>query len=420
MDTKQLYSKLLRLRDPWYVDRVEVDEKADRIDVYVLHHNPIRVACPECGEFYAAYDHAPEREFQHLATCQMRTFVHVRLPRVKCPTHGVRQILSDFGEPNAHMTYQLEERVIELAQECSIAAVARLSGLGWDASYGCVARAVERGFRRKPRHLPARIAVDEKSFAKGHKYETLVCDHGRGTVEYVADHHEQESLEQYYRQFTEKQRETVQVVTMDMWDPFIAATRNQIPHWEKKIVFDRFHVMRHVTVAVDDVRKEEHKRLRERGDDLLRGTKYLWLWSRENIPDTRKSEFRALQNADLDVSRAWAIKENLRHLWDFVSERWARKFFKRWFFWATHSRLRPIVAAARTIKDHFENVVTYVHHQITNALVEGLNSKIEKVKRMACGFRNRAHYRTAIYFHCGGLDLWPRKPGKPQIIWKPA
>jgi len=329
----------------------------------------------------------------------------------------VKQIASEFGEANSHVTYEFEEHVLVLAQECSVSAVSRLTLLSWDESFGCVERAVDRGFARKVRRIPPRLAVDEKSFAKGHKYETLVCDHERGTVEFVADGNGQESLELYYKQFTSEEKSGVSVVTMDMWDPFIAATRVHVPDADRKIVFDRFHVMKQMSEAVDKVRKQENEQLCEEGSDILKGTKYLWLWNPENIPEWRKPEFRRLQNADLDISRAWAIKENLRHLWDYYSETWARKFFKRWYLWAMHSRLDPVKAAARTIKRHFENIVTYVHHRLTNAVVEGLNSKIEKVKRLACGFRNRAHYRIAIYFHCGGLDFHPKRPAVSQIRW---
>jgi transposase len=311
----------------------------------------------------------------------------------------------------------LEEYVLRLSEECSMSAVSRLASLSWDEVFGCVERSVRRGFLRKERRMARKIAVDEKSFAKGHKYETLVCDHERGTVEYVTDGNGQESLEAYYSQFDPVEKESVEVVTMDMWDPYIAATKAHIPQASKKIVFDRFHVMKQMSEAVDKVRKQENKRLLEEGNDLLKGTKYLWLWNPENIPDWRRPEFRELQKADLDVSRAWALKENLKHLWCYFSEAWARKFFRKWYFWATHSRLDPIKAVARTIKRHFENIVTYVHHRITNALVEGLNSKIEKVKRFACGYRNRDHYRMAIYFHCGGLDFWPRPPQSAQIRW---
>ena len=420
MDLKRFYEHLLSLNDPWYVDSVEVDEQGNRVDVYVKHHNPIRVACQVCHEFFGMYDHAPERIFEHLNTCQMLTFVHIRHPRVKCPEHGIKQILSELGEPNSHMTFALESRILELAKECYIAAVSRLSALSWDESHGCVERAVERGLARKVHRIPERIGVDEKSFAKGHKFETLVVNHDSATIEFVADDNNQKSLEVYYERFTPKEKETVKVITMDMWDPFIAATRNHIPDANKKIVFDRFHVMGYATDAVDKVRKEENARLKESGNDMLVGTKYLWLWNPENMPEWRVPEFKELQQYDLDVSRAWAIKENLKHLWDFQIEIWARKFFKKWYFWATHSRLEPMIKAANTIKNHFENIVTYVHHHITNAVVEGLNNKIEKVKRMAYGYRNRAHYRAMIYFHCGGLDLIPWPLTSCQIKWAPA
>ena len=86
--------------------------------------------------------------------------------------------------------------------------------------------------------------------------------------------------------------------------------------------------------------------------------------------------------------------------------------------WATHCRLEPIKKAAKTLKVHLDNIVTYARHRITNALAEGINTKIEKIKRMACGFRNRSHYRTAIYFHCGGLDLFPRQPIQLALKFK--
>lgn len=205
---------------------------------------------------------------------------------------------------------------------------------------------------------------------------------------------------------------------MDMWDPYIAATRANVPDAEKKIVFDRFHVMKHVLAAVDEVRKNEHRALADAGEETLKGTKYLWLWSRENIPQWRQEEFEALRAKDLKVCRAWAIKENLRHLWEYRYAASMRKYFNRWYFWATHSRLAPIKKVAKTVKAHINNIVTYARHRITNALGEAINGKIEKIKRMACGFRNRSHYRTAIYFHCGGLDLFPKPPANPTLCFR--
>ena len=136
------------------------------------------------------------------------------------------------------------------------------------------------------------------------------------------------------------------------------------------------------------------------------------------MPEYRVAEFKKLQSLDLKVSRAWAIKENLRNLWDYVYEKCMRNYFHKWYWWATHSRLQPMIDAAKTLHRHLDNIVTYSKHRITNALGESLNSKIEKVKRMACGFRNREHYRIAIFFHCGGLDLYPVPPASPTMAFK--
>ena len=420
MDDKLLFSKILGIRPPWFIQKVVVNDSEQRLDIYVDHEPGIRVRCPECDEFYGLYDHAPERVYRHLNTCQMETYIHVRPPRVNCPLHGVKHIDSQFGENSSEMTFAFESFVVRVAQECNIEATSRLCGLSWNRSWNTLERAVGRGRDRKVHRVPERIGVDEKSIARGHKYESLVYDIDAGTVEFVCDDRGQESLEAYYRQFTREELFGVKAVAMDMWDPYIAATKAYVPGANKKIVFDRFHVMRHVLDAVDKVRKVEHRQLHELGEDTLKGTRYLWLWSKENIPDWRQQEFDSLKAKDLKVCRAWAIKENLRHMWIYRYEANMRKYFKRWYFWATHCRLEPIKKAAKTLKTHLDNIVTYARHRITNALAEGVNTKIEKIKRMACGFRNRSHYRTAIYFHCGGLDLFPRPPIQPCLKFKGA
>jgi transposase len=418
MDDKTLYTKILGLKPPWFITEVAVKEKQNRIDIWVGHEPDIRVRCPVCDKFYGVYDHSPERVFRHLDTCQMGTFIHVRLPRVNCPDHGVKRIDSEFGENGSDMTFAFESLVIRVAQECSMEASSRLCGLSWDRCWNVVTRAVNRGLNLKEIRVPERIGVDEKSFARGHKYETLVYDIDAATVEYVSDERKQESLERYYQQFEIKELKKVKAIAMDMWDPFIKATKAYIPGADEKIVFDRFHVMRHVIDAVDQVRKTEHRSLKSSGEEVLKGTKYLWLYSYENIPDWRKEEFEQLRDKDLRVCRAWGIKENLRHMWDYWHAGYMRKYFEKWFNWAIHSRLEPIKKAAKTLKVHIDNIVTYAKHRITNALAEGINTKIEKIKRMACGYRNRAHYRTAIYFHCGGLDLFPKPPVKPSLSFR--
>jgi transposase len=167
--------------------------------------------------------------------------------------------------------------------------------------------------------------------------------------------------------------------------------------------------MREMTKAVDTVRKQEHRAfLRTDGDSPLTKTKYLWLFSEERLPERHAETFAAVQALELKVGRAWAIKEALRTLWTYRQGAAVRRFFDQWYGWAIRSRLEPVKKVARMLQRHLPGVLRFVKHRITNGVAEGLNSKIMSIKRKAGGFRNAENFTTAIYFHCGGLDLYPR------------
>ena len=168
MDDKHLFSKILGIKLPWFIKEVVIDETSQRIDIYIDHEPGIQVRCPECSEFYSLYDHAPERVYRHLNTCQMETYIHVRPPRVNCPHHGIKHVDSQFGENGSDMTYAFESYVIRVAQECNIEATSRLCGLSWDRSWNALTRAVSRGQARKIHRVPERIkGKDDRKDTKG-------------------------------------------------------------------------------------------------------------------------------------------------------------------------------------------------------------------------------------------------------------
>jgi transposase len=157
------------------------------------------------------------------------------------------------------------------------------------------------------------------------------------------------------------------------------------------------------------VRKQEHRAfLRDSEDSPLTGSKYMSLFSDDRRPDQHAATFARLQALNLKVGRAWAIKEALRTLWTYRQPAAVPRFFTRWYGWAVRSQLAPVKAVAATLKRHRAGVLRFVKHPITNGVAEGLNSKIMSIKRKAGGFRNPANVTTAIYFHGGGLDLYPR------------
>jgi transposase len=405
----ELYQQILGLSAPWTVDGVALDVEAQRVDVCVVHAADARWWCPHCERELPVYDHSEERTWRHLDTCQFATYLRGRLPRVDCPEHGVVQVDAPWAEPRGRFTILFERFAIDVLLQCqTVQGACRLLGISWDQARAVMDRAVARGQQRKQATPVPRIGVDEKAFRKGHVYMTVVCDLDRSVVEYVTEDRTKESLHRYFSSRTPEQMRAFEAIAMDMWEPYVQATREAVPLAHDKIVFDRFHIMQHMTEAVDDVRKQEHRALSKDGDESLKGTKYLWLTNQENLSEKRRDELASLPVRVLETGRAWAIKELLRDLWHHATPAAAGRFFEGWYSWAIRSRLEPVKDVARMIKTRVENVVNYCRHWITNAVSEGLNSKIMSLKRRAGGYRNPDSFKTAIYFHCGGLDLYPR------------
>lgn len=409
MRDTELYQRVLGLSEPWSVSRVELKVAEKRVDVWVDHPAGERWSCPQCQRLLSCRDHAEERVWRHLDTCQFQTLLHGRIPRVECPEHGVVNVSVPWAEARSRFTLLMERLIIEVIEQCStVTGACALLGISWDEAFGVMERAVARGQSRKEK-LPLRhVGVDEKAFRKGHSYMTVVCDLERSTVEYVAEERTAASLAGYFQGLSPEQLAAIEAVGMDMWEPYVKATLECVPLAADKIVFDRFHIMKHMNGAVDKVRRQEHRALTAEGCELLKGTKHWWLYAYDNVPDKHLRAFEAVRDQNLQTSRAWAIKETLRELWAYRSVAWARKFFRDWFGWAKRSKLEPIKKVADMLRNHLANILTYCRHQITNGVAEGLNSKIMSIKRKACGFRNKENFKTAIYFHCGGLDLYPR------------
>lgn len=408
MDDRRLYETILGLEAPWYVAEVEVRSEAEQILVRLGLGEQELLSCPECGEWCPRYDWSAERRWRHLDTCHYRTVLVARVPRVECPEHGVRQIAVPWAEDRSRFTALFEALAIRLLKETTVSGLAEVMGLSWDEASGILKRAVARGLGRRE-HEPARwVGVDETSFQKRHEYVTVVADVEGSRVLWVGDDRRKKTLQKYWESLPQAERERLEEVVMDMWEPYISATEAAVPEAASKIVFDRFHVVRHLNEAVDKVRRAEHRRLRQTGDERLTGTKYVWLKGQARRSRKDWLAIRELTAAGLKVGRAWAIKEAALKLWTYRSKTWARKYFKKWYFWATHSRLAPMIRVARMMKRHLEGILNFLRHRTTNALTEALNSKIQEIKYRARGYRNRENFRLAILFHCGGLDLNPR------------
>ncbi len=408
LDT-ELYKQILGITDPWFVENVDLKFEKETVDVFLSHKRKIKWPCPECGKMLSCRDHADERVWRHLDTCQLQTLLRARIPRVDCPEHGVKQVKVPWAEPKSRFTLLMERFAIKVILKCAtIKGAKEILRTSWDETWGIMNRAVKRGLVRKEQVPVHYLGIDEKAFKKGHKYMTIVSDAVNGNVQFVGETREAGVLREYYEGLNKEQLEGIRAVAMDMWPAYISATLHCVPNASEKIVFDKFHVASHLSKAVDQVRRQEHRELKAKEDKTLNKTRYLWLYNEDNLPDKHKPAFEELKKMDLKVAKAWAMKEDFRHFWEYLSPYHAGKFLKKWCNWAKRSGLAPMKKVAETILNHKGNLITYAKHRLTNAVAEGLNSRIMAIKRMACGFRNTEHFKTAIYFHCGGLDLDPR------------
>lgn len=409
MQDKELYQHLLGLTAPWTVKEVELKVEAQEIDVHVDHPRGTKFCCPECQLELPCYDHGEERRWRHLDSCQFKTILIARVPRVQCPKHGVKSASVPWAEPNSRFTILFERFAIDVLRATqTVKNAMAILRLKWDATWHIIERAVERGKARKEPSILPRIGIDEKAFAKGHSFVSMIYDLDNSTVEAISDGHDTEAAIACFSQLSETQLQSVEAIAMDMSPAYVKAAKQVIPLAETKIVHDIFHVMQLANKAVDKVRKSEHRHLLEEGDDQLKGSKYLWLTSYENLTEAQAKRFESLCSLKLETGRAWSYKELLRDLWAHDSETQAKAFFNNWYQRVIHTKLGPTKKLARTLKERINNIVTYCTHGITNSVAEGINSKIMSIKRRVGGFRNRENFKTAIFFYCGGLDLYPR------------
>ena len=408
MDTElqKHYALLLGIGSPWEVKTVELRLQEKKVDIELGWQWGAAAQCPECGRACSIHDCAPERTWRHLDVMQFTTLIRARTPRAACPEHGVKTMTVPWAAPQGRFTLLFERFAVDvLLASGSVSQACELLGIGWETAQEIMRRAVERGLERRQLEGLKHLGMDEKSFKRGQSYLTLLTDLEQSRVLDVVEERTAEAAEQLWETLSPEQKQAVEAVAVDMWEPFIQTIRKQVP--DADIVHDKFHVSKYLGEAVDKVRRQEHKELMAQGDETLKGTRQLWLYNPQNFSPDQAEEFSALKDLQLKVARAWAAKELFSKFWEYQEEGWARRFFTDWFGWVSRSRLKPVVEVAQMLKRHLDNLLTYLKHHITNAVTEGLNSKIQSLKAAARGFRNFRNYRVRILFFCGKLHLYP-------------
>ncbi len=406
MELEEHYGQLLGVETPWDISNIDLKIQDHRVDI-VIEYTDDQGPCPECGTICPKHDDRKKRTWRHLDTMQFSTYLHCEVPRVRCDMHGVKTVTIPWAAKNSRFTLLFEAFAIRvLTAARSVEEARKLLGLNWHQVETIKDRAVQRGLARRKKNTIRYLGIDEKQFRSGHRYISNLYDlEGGRVLEVVEERTEQACHTLIEQALTHKQQARVTAVALDMWKAYANAVTEKLP--QAAIVHDKFHISQHLNKAVDKVRRQENKELVDQGDGRLKGSRFSWLANEENVNEKFVAHFNTLKHSDLKVARAWAIKELFRDFWSYTYAGCAERHFKQWYSWAIRSRLEPIKAKARMIKSHLPNILTYFKYPISNAVAEGLNSKIQTVKANARGYRSFSGFRNSILFYCGDLDMAP-------------
>lgn len=405
MNDTSLYQQILGDTSPWKVDSVRLDSKALTVDVFLSVDPKTRWACPECRERM----HIKEwrtRRWRHLDSCQFKTIIQADVPVVECQQHGSQTVQVPWAEKSSRFTLLFERFAIEVLAACSTSRAAELLNISWDEADGIKKRAVHRGLSRRSLDDLEYVCIDEKIAGDGQAL-TVVTGFlkGKWQVLYVSDGCSSESLNEFWEWLGPEGCKRIKAVSVDMGKAYPCSVRQYCPQAE--LIYDPFHIMKMLNKALNEVRGREVLTGNHEKKSLLKGTRQLWLWGEENLPERYAERFDQLKNSALRTAKAWGLKELWRSFRHCADEADGRAYFKKWYRQVMASKLEPLKSVARTLKKHLEGIVTVLKYRFCNALAEGMNSRIQLMVQKACGYRNKERLKTDILFHLGGLSMDP-------------
>lgn len=400
MVPEELFSLALGLVPPWLVDDVTFQVEEKRLDLHINFPKGSRFACSVCGEECPVHD-TRDHTWRHMDFFQHEAYLHARVPRVKCQEHGVHQISVPWAREGSRFTLLFEALIMTLVREMPVLTVARLVGetdtLLWRVidHYVPEARAAV-----DMAHVHA-VGVDETSSRRGHDYITLFVDLDTRRLLFATPGKDAKTFERFSADLQAHggSAEAITDVSMDLSPAFQKGTAEHLPNAE--ITFDRFHLMKLVNEAVDDVRKGEVLT-----QPNLKKTRWLWLKNDCNLKMKQKEKLQALlKDQNLKTARAYQFRLIFQDIFTIKNRHQGATLLKAWLENARTSDLPPIVKVAYTIMNHWDGVLRWFESQITNGVLEGFNSLIQSAKAKARGYRTHKNFINMAYLILGKLDL---------------
>lgn len=360
--------------------------------------------CGQCGARAAYRDTRAQRRFRHVPLWGIAVELRYRPRRVSCAhCAGVHVELMPWVAGKQRFTQALMVTLATWTRMLPWRQVAQLFRCSWGTVAKAVQTAVDYGLAHRDLSGVLYIGIDEISRKKGHVYVTNVYDLQRKRLLWSGEARTQATLEAFFDFLGAEKAAAIEGICCDMWQPYIDVVKARAP--EAVLVFDKFHIVRHLMEAVDQVRRDE---IREKGaahKELLHHTRYIWLKNPWNLTDQQTLRLGELEQLNLKVNRAYLLKELFRRFWSYNTAGWAKRYLRKWFWWATHSRLAPLRNFAWMLRRHEQDLLNYFRLPLDNGTVEGLNNKAKLIVHKAYGFRTPKTYILNLYHCMGDLPL---------------
>jgi len=343
------------------------------------------------------YDRTTRRA-RDLSNADTRVYLEFEVRRLRCPCNGkVRREHLEFLADNPLYTKRFAWFVGRRCRSSTIKDVAKELNLHWGAVKELDKEYMRVQLERAGTPGPKAIGIDEISIRKGHTYRIVVSDLIRGRpIWFGGKDRSEASMNEFYDWLGPKKTKGIRLAVMDMWKPFRTATNARAP--QAAILFDKFHVMRHLNDALDKVRKAEYARLSGKDRRYIKGQKYVLLSHKENLSADGRKSLKALLAANKRLNTAYLLKESFGQLWNYKSEAWARRFFDNWKASLKWQRLKPYEKFAEMIERHWDGIAAYCNpeNKVSLGFVEGLNNKIRVFQRRAYGLRDEEYLRLKV------------------------
>lgn len=401
MDNRELFTAALALAAPWRLERVEFDAEGQRLELFLDFERGARFACPEGDAESCAVHDTAQRSWRHLDFFQHQAFLVARVPRVRCPTHGVRQVEVPWARPGSGFTLLFEALLLTLLREMPVLAVARLVGEHDTRLWRVLHHYIEQARAATSSATVSRVGIDETSSRRGHNYITLFCDLDVPRLVFATETRESATVGRFAEDLRAHSGDPAQVteVCIDMSAAFTKGITQYLPNAE--ITFDRYHLAQKISEAIDKVRRSE---IRSRPE--LRRTRFVWLKNVNRLKAEQRAQLEYLQSQELGLRTADAYRVRVEFDRFFeVTPDLAEPYLRLWYQEHSRSDLEPIRDFANTVFDHWDGVLRWHQSRISNGVLEAFNSLVQSAKRRARGYRTTKNLIAMAYMVVGKLNL---------------